>query len=123
MPLPDKKKNESKKAFVSRCMSNPQTKKDSPDQKQRTAVCFSRAARAEVQFTDLELEAMATAFPFGNRSGEVGQVPKKKKMKKDMFRLVNDDEAGSSVTVTDEDDDKKKKKPKKSTKEKKGSSY
>lgn len=39
MPLPESKKGESKKDFLSRCMGNPTSNKDFPDNKQRYAVC------------------------------------------------------------------------------------
>lgn len=41
MPLPKPKSGEAKKDFLSRCMSNGETNKDFPDQKQRYAVCNS----------------------------------------------------------------------------------
>ena len=39
MPLPDKQKGESKNDFLERCMGNPTTNKDFPENKQRYAVC------------------------------------------------------------------------------------
>lgn len=39
MPLPKSKKGEAKKDFLSRCMGNPTSNKDFPDNKQRYAVC------------------------------------------------------------------------------------
>lgn len=39
MPLPSKKEGESKKDFLQRCMGNPTSNKDFPDNKQRYAVC------------------------------------------------------------------------------------
>jgi len=42
MPLITPKPNESQNKFISRCMSNETMKKEFPDQKQRTAVCFSQ---------------------------------------------------------------------------------
>lgn len=43
MPIPSRKKNEDKDAFVSRCMGNEVMKKDYPDQKQRVAICIQQA--------------------------------------------------------------------------------
>jgi hypothetical protein len=43
MPLPDKKPDEDKQKFVSRCMSDPKIKKEYPDSKQRVAVCMNQA--------------------------------------------------------------------------------
>ena len=41
MPLPAKRKNESKKKFMSRCLVDLTTKKEFKDIKQRIAVCMS----------------------------------------------------------------------------------
>lgn len=41
MPLPKKNKNESKKKFMPRCMSNDEMKKEFKDVKQRYAVCLN----------------------------------------------------------------------------------
>lgn len=109
MPLPSPRKGEKQSMFISRCMGNPQTKKDFPEQKQRSAVCFSRFRRSKANFTNKEIEALGTVLPIGNKGGPLGKVPKKKKRKKDKFRLVRDEEVGSSVTGI-----KKKKKKKKS---------
>lgn len=45
MPLPTPSKGEDQDAFISRCMSNPTTRKEFPGQKQRSAVCFSQWRR------------------------------------------------------------------------------
>lgn len=74
MPLPSPNKNESRDKFVSRCMGNPQAKKDFPDQKQRTAVCFSRFRRSKANFTKEEKDALTNII--------IGQKVKKKKKKK-----------------------------------------
>lgn len=42
MPIPKRKQNEDKNAFVSRCMGNETMKKDYPDQKQRIAICLGQ---------------------------------------------------------------------------------
>lgn len=42
MPIPEKKDDESKQEFISRCMSSETMKKDYKDQKQRVAVCISQ---------------------------------------------------------------------------------
>ena len=98
MPLPSRRKDEDRSAFVSRCMGNSVTNKEFPDQKQRAAVCNSRASREQINLTEEEKVALSTALPVGNKGGPLGKVPKKKKRPKDKFRLVNDDEVGSSVT-------------------------
>lgn len=42
MPLPSKRKNESKKSFMSRCLVDLTAKKEFNDIKQRIAVCMSQ---------------------------------------------------------------------------------
>ena len=45
MPLPKPRKNEKKDDFISRCMSNAESKKDFPDTDQRLAVCHTQWRR------------------------------------------------------------------------------
>lgn len=42
MPIPEKRKNEDKQAFVARCMGDETMKKDYTDTKQRIAICLSQ---------------------------------------------------------------------------------
>lgn len=115
MPLPNRKKGEKKSDFVSRCMGNSKVNSEFPDQKQRAAVCNSRASRGQPDFTEAELEALATALPIGTRGKPLTinlEKQKKFKRKKDKFRKVGDDEVGSSVTGESHKDEKKKKKKK-----------
>lgn len=42
MPLPKPKKNEKETVFITRCMGDNTVKKEFPDQKQRTAICFKQ---------------------------------------------------------------------------------
>lgn len=42
MPIPKRKENEDRQAFVSRCMGNETMKKDYPDNKQRIAICLGQ---------------------------------------------------------------------------------
>ena len=44
MPLPERNKDESRENFISRCMSNDKVSEEYPDQKQRIAVCLSKAS-------------------------------------------------------------------------------
>ena len=44
MPIPQRKKDESKENFLSRCMSDEVMKKEYPDNKQRVAVCMSKSS-------------------------------------------------------------------------------
>ena len=43
MPLPEKRDGEKPGQFIARCMSDPKINEEYPDQKQRTAVCMSKA--------------------------------------------------------------------------------
>ena len=43
MPLPERRDDESRENYMSRCMSNDKIAKEFPDQEQRTAVCMSKA--------------------------------------------------------------------------------
>jgi|TARA_B100000085_G_scaffold128760_1_gene117220 hypothetical protein len=43
MPLPEKREGEKPGEFIARCMSDPKIHREYPDQKQRTAVCMSKA--------------------------------------------------------------------------------
>ena len=57
MPLPNKKDGEKPEQFISRCMSDPKIQKEFPDQKQRTAVCMSKACEGMnyVQAADFQI--------------------------------------------------------------------
>lgn len=61
MPIPSRKKDEQKDAFVSRCMGNETMKKDYPDQKQRVAICIQQATAdcdcVETADYELQMEA------------------------------------------------------------------
>ena len=43
MPLPERRDDESRENYMSRCMSNDKIAKEFPDQERRTAVCMSKA--------------------------------------------------------------------------------
>ena len=43
MPIPNRKENEERQQFISRCMSDKNMKKDFPGSQQRVAVCLSKA--------------------------------------------------------------------------------
>jgi hypothetical protein len=45
MPIPSRKQNEDKQAFVQRCMSNDTMKKEYPESKQRVAVCLGQTRK------------------------------------------------------------------------------
>jgi len=46
MPLPTKRPTESKKEFVSRCMSDDKVIKEFPNTSQRAAVCYAQAEKS-----------------------------------------------------------------------------
>jgi len=52
MPLPKKGEKESREQFISRCMSNEETKKEFPDNQQRVAVCLSKAGASAMESAD-----------------------------------------------------------------------
>ena len=63
MPIPQPKAGEEQDAFISRCMSDEAMKKEYPDQKQRSGVCFSQWRRKEVMIdTPLIVEKSFDAF-------------------------------------------------------------
>lgn len=57
MPLPNRKEGEKPEQFISRCMSDPKIQKEFPDQKQRTAICMSKACEGMnyVQAADFQI--------------------------------------------------------------------
>ena len=46
MPLPTPNKGEDSQAFVSRCMGSAVMQREFPDQKQRSAVCYSQLRKS-----------------------------------------------------------------------------
>lgn len=61
MPIPNRKKDENKDGFVSRCMSNETMKKEYPDEKQRVAICVQQATANcdNIESADFELQMEA----------------------------------------------------------------
>jgi hypothetical protein len=61
MPIPNRRKDEQKDSFVSRCMGNETMKTEYPDQQQRVAICISQAtADCDcVEAADFELQMEA----------------------------------------------------------------
>ena len=53
MPIPNKRKNEDSKKFVSRCMSNPVMKKEYKDTQQRVAICLQESRSSAMEGADL----------------------------------------------------------------------
>ena len=57
MPLPEKRDGEKPGQFIARCMSDPKINKEYPDQKQRTAVCMSKACEgmSHIEAADFQI--------------------------------------------------------------------
>ena len=53
MPIPNRRKDEDKDKFVSRCMSSEVMKKDYPNQQERVAICIQQAS-AELNLNIIE---------------------------------------------------------------------
>ena len=53
MPIPNKRKDEDSKKFVSRCMSNPEMKKEYKDSEQRVAICLQQSRSSAMEGADL----------------------------------------------------------------------
>ncbi|MHA1876679.1 MAG: hypothetical protein ACTSUC_09585 [Promethearchaeota archaeon] len=61
MPLASPNPNESQDKFINRCMSDETMKREFPDQKQRTAVCFSQW-RKKKEISSIKVKAPITKF-------------------------------------------------------------
>lgn len=53
-PMPMPREDEDKKKFISRCMSNKIMKSEYPDQKQRTAICYSQFKKSKGEKINLD---------------------------------------------------------------------
>lgn len=65
MPIPEKKPNEDKQKFVSRCMSSETMKKEYPDSKQRVAICLGQTrqkSKGNLLDTVLEILGFSLAY-------------------------------------------------------------
>jgi hypothetical protein len=122
MPLPSPRSGETEKKFVSRCMGDPQARKDFPNSKERAGMCFSRfrkgegaqapkqlRPKAEVGFTfrtdkdDLSREALAQA---GGLVIPESLLPSKRKKKRNALEfLFATDHVGFSQKVETEQDE------------------
>jgi hypothetical protein len=60
MPIPNKRKDQDPKKFLSTCMGNPTMKKEYPDQKQRVAICIQQSKADLINQADLH-QQYATA--------------------------------------------------------------
>jgi len=57
MPLPEKRDGEKPGQFIARCMNDPKINEEYPDQKQRTAVCMSKACEgmSHIEAADFQI--------------------------------------------------------------------
>ena len=55
MPLPNKRKGQDPKEFVSSCMGNPTMKKEYPDDKQRVAICIQQSKAGLMDQADMNM--------------------------------------------------------------------
>lgn len=64
MPLPEKRRGQSKRDFLNSCMSNPTMLKEYPDQSQRAAICYrqfgEKRSRASYAITSGDDEIIYT---------------------------------------------------------------
>lgn len=72
MPIPKRKENEDRQAFVSRCMGNETMKKEYPDTKQRVAICLGQT-RTKSGLFDYVLDILGFSLSY-NDCEECGSV-------------------------------------------------
>jgi hypothetical protein len=56
MPIPQPSQNEEQNNFISRCMGDSVMNKEYPDQKQRSAICYSQFKRAKKKSKGTEVK-------------------------------------------------------------------
>ena len=64
MPLPKRREDESRENFMSRCMSNKDSKKEFPDNKQRVAVCLTKATEGMSSMAAADLNYNVEEFGY-----------------------------------------------------------
>lgn len=64
MPIPSKRKDEDKNAFMSRCMSDDKMREEYPNNDQRTAICMSKATESctKIEAADFEFNFNTYGF-------------------------------------------------------------
>jgi hypothetical protein len=70
MPIPEKKPNEDKQKFVSRCMSNETMKKEYPDSQQRVAICLGQTRKNKASLLNQVLEILGFSLAYDCESCE-----------------------------------------------------
>lgn len=64
MPIPQRKQNEDKQKYVSRCMGNETMKKEYPDSKQRVAICLGQTRKSKSSLLDNVLEILGLSMSY-----------------------------------------------------------
>lgn len=64
MPIPERKQNEDKQKFVSRCMSNETMKKDYPNTQQRVAICLGQTRKSKSTLLDSVLDILGFSISY-----------------------------------------------------------
>ena len=64
MPIPERKQNEDRQKFVSRCMGNETMKKEYPDNKQRVAICLGQTKRSKSSLLNNVLEILGFSMSY-----------------------------------------------------------
>ena len=71
MPIPSPEGSKDKKTFIAKCMDSEVMKKEYPDPKQRSAICFSKWGKSkgmiEIDFSD----KIRRLKDKGNKSGDI----------------------------------------------------
>ena len=70
MPLPKRRDDESRENFMSRCMSNKDSKKEFPDNKQRVAVCLTKATEGMSSMAAADLHYNVEEFGYTEELSE-----------------------------------------------------
>lgn len=93
MPIPSKKKDENGDEFMQRCMGDETMKTEFPSQKQRVAVCMSKAVEGmnRVEATDFAISYGKKKYKYKNpNTNEYYFYSRKGIYKKDGITLVPD---------------------------------
>ena len=64
MPIPERKQNEDKQKFVSRCMGNETMKKDYPNVQQRVAICLGQTRKSKSGLFDYVMDILGFSMAY-----------------------------------------------------------
>ena len=107
MPIPNKKKNEDSKKFVSRCMSDPVMKKDYKDAQQRVAICLQESKASAMEGADLSYQFVSAQW-----DDQWDEFTYEVSIAGGVFYEDDRDKTLNGPSVSAEDDSKGKKDPK-----------